>query len=718
MIPILYAKNSASFETNGIGKIACISGEVTEERNGKFEAKLVVPENGLHVSAIEMDSILKIKPNQKSDLQLFRVYKITTPINGKKEIYAEHISYELRFVPVNPFEVAASPDACTTVLNNLKSLAIQTNRFDFWTDVQTVANFGFKKPISVRNALGGIEGSVLDRFGGEYEWDNFIVKLHRARGSTTPVMALRYGKNIVDLKQEENIAETITGVVPFWSSADAETVVMLPEKVVEIENAALFPFKRTVPMDLSTEFNEEPTENELRVTAQAYLNSSGIGIPKVSIKIKFADLEDAEEYENLQRLGLCDLVEVVFPKLQIKANAKVVKYSFDFISEKYNSIEVGSLRNNMATVINSTNKAIEATLDTALQGASEEAKKATSWLTSGNGYVVAVKNADGSWKELLFMNTPDTETATNVLRINENGIGFSTTGIDGPYRNAWTIDGHLLADFMDAGTLRGVTIIAGGVNNQSGTITAKNAAGNNIVIINQNGITVNAGTINGANISVGGVNNQSGTITMYNSSGNVSGWWNNAELNVGNGATILGASSIRTKWLDCADVGGEAWFPNAIYINRSGTGLIESRRFAVLTWNNQAGGIISAPQDGVVEFSGDIKASNFIDNSDRRLKQNIEKLGSRIEFIKKLKPVSFRMKNKPERLRHGFIAQEAKEAIDSNSEDWVFWSKLEDENETQQLSYMEIIADLVEVEQELLKRVERLEGEIDGNKNS
>lgn len=78
---------------------------------------------------------------------------------------------------------------------------------------------------------------------------------------------------------------------------------------------------------------------------------------------------------------------------------------------------------------------------------------ATSWLTSADGYVVAVKDDDGTWKELLFLDTPDASTAKNVLRINTNGIGFSTTGVNGPYKNAWTIDGSLVADFITSGTI-------------------------------------------------------------------------------------------------------------------------------------------------------------------------------------------------------------------------------------------------------------------------
>jgi phage minor structural protein len=706
MKPILFSKNATSFLTNGLGRIDCISGEVVEERNGKFELKAVIPESGLHANEIEMDSILKVKPNDKASMQLFRVYKITKPINGKFEVYAAHISYQLRFIPVNPFEVAASPTACSTALSSLKSQSMQTNNFSFWTDVQTVANFGFKTPISVRNALGGVEGSILDRFGGEYEWDNFDVKLHRARGSIFPVMSLRYGKNIIDLKQEENIEQTITGVVPFWSNSDKTSVVMLPEKVVEISQASSFPYKRTVPLDLSQSFDDAPTESALRATAAAYLSQPGIGIPKVSIKVKFENIVDIPEYAQLQRVGLCDIVEVYFEKLGISATAKVIKYNYDFIREKYNSVEIGTLRDNLASVVTATNKLIEATLGEALKNASEEAKKATAWLTNSNGYVVAVKNNDGSWKELLFMNAPDMETATNVLRINENGIGFSTTGVHGIYRNAWTIDGHLLADFIDSGTLRGVEIIAGGTNNQSGTFRAKDASAQDVVVINKDGINIKKGTLDGATINVGKADNQAGVINMYDANNNKIGWWNNIQLNVGNGATVLSANGIGTKFLDCSSSNGEAWFPNGIFINRGGNGKFEGRSFAVNTWNNQNGGMIEAYQDGIITITRDLwVAGTILNSSDIRIKNDVQELKNSIELIKKMHPISFRTIDDPEHIRHGLIAQDFE--VLSNYGEWQVWKKTDDG--FQELGYMELIADIIKVEQELIEKIEEIE---------
>lgn len=443
MRPILFDKNATAFTTNGIGRLDCIECTVIEERNGQYELEATIPVDGEHSDQIEMSSIIVVKPNQTSSPQAFRIYKIEKPINGHFQIFAQHISYQLSFIPVMPFSILADSTACNDTLQAMKTNSAEDNPFTFWTDVTTVASYNQTVPASIRQRLGGVQGSVLDQFGGEYEWDNYTVKLHEHRGLVDPVVTLRYGKNITDINQEENISNTITGVCPYWSDTDGLNIVTLPEKVVESEYADNYPFKRTIPLDLSQDFETEPTESQLRSAAQDYLQSNNIGIPAVSIKVSFVNLADTEEYKDLitlMNVALCDKINVQFEKLGINASAKIVRTVYDVLSERYNSIEVGTVRTSLAQTITDTNGAIETTLDKALFAT----KNATQWLTGSNGYVMAIKNDDGTWKELLFLDTNDAETATNVIRINENGIGFSRNGVAGPYQQAWTMDGKLV----------------------------------------------------------------------------------------------------------------------------------------------------------------------------------------------------------------------------------------------------------------------------------
>lgn len=443
MKPILFSENATNFNTNGLGRLNPITCDVTEERNGQYTLEMTILVGSEHADQIAMCSIIVVKPNQSSDKQAFRVYKITKPINGRFKVYAEHISYQLSYIPVMPFSITSSSSACTQTLNGLVSNAAEDCPFSFSTDVTTVASYKQTLPASIRSRLGGVEGSVLDQFGGEYEWDNYDVILHANRGVTTPNVTLRYGKNITDITQEEYISNTITGVVPFWSDTEGTSVVTLTEKVVDSSYASNYPFKRTVPLDCSQAFETSPSESELRTYAQSYVNRSGIGIPTVSIQVSFVNLADTLDYKDiltLQSVNLCDKISVVFENLGIETTAKVVSYVYDCLAEKYKSIEVGSVKTSLAQTITNTNGAIE----TALNKANFNVRNATAWLTGSNGYVMAVKNNDGTWKELLFLDTNDAETATNVLRINENGIGFSSTGVDGPYTQAWTLDGKMV----------------------------------------------------------------------------------------------------------------------------------------------------------------------------------------------------------------------------------------------------------------------------------
>ena len=755
MKPILFDKAATSFNSNGLGTLNCISCKVTEERNGQFELEAEITEEELHVSDIDNDSIIVCKYADGSSKQPFRVYDIKKKSNGRFQIYAQHISYDLNKVVSMPFSITGSDQACELSLAGLKSNAIGSCPFNFSTDVHTVASFGYTTPMHVRALLGGVRGSILDQFGGEYEWDNYDVKLWSNRGVTVPTVSLRYGKNIKDLDQEKNISNTVTGVVPFWADSNGENLVTLPEKVVTSQYAASYPIQRTVPLDLSDQYEEAPTEQEMRTTAQAYVNQEGLGIPKVSIKVSFVQLWQTEDYKDiapLERVKLCDRVKVDFEKLGISTTAKIVKTVYDVLNDRYSSVEIGSVRTSLADTISDTSGLLETTL----AQATYVAKNATYWLTSSHGYVMAVKNPDGTWKELLFLDTNDAETAHNVLRINNNGIGFSTTGVNGTYTNAWTIDGHLVADFVDTGTLKGVTIQAGGSNNQNGTITVKDANGNNIVTLNvdgiavskgsisgsnivaggannqdgtisvkdasnniivkmnKDGLTVSKGTINGATINVGKSNNQAGTINMYDANNNRIGWWNNTQLNVGSGATVLSANGIGTKFLDCSSSSGEAWFPNGIFINRGGNGKFEGRSFAVNTWNNQNGGMIEAYQDGIITITRDLwVAGTILNSSDIRLKTNVKPLTKSTELIKKMHPISFKTIDDEIHTRHGLIAQDFEEL--SNYGEWQVWHRTDDGY--QELGYMELIADIIACEQEILERLDRIEEKLKEGEN-
>lgn len=507
MNPILFSENSTTFTTNGIGRLSsAISCECVEERNGQYEVELTYPIDGQHYSDIGIRKIIVVIPSDGATLQAFRIYKISKPINGKVVINARHISYDLSKNTSMPFSITSSPSACSQALAGLKSHAVETCPFSFWTDVTTAGSYNQSAPASIKSRLGGVEGSVLDQFGGEYEWDNFTVKLHRQRGSLAELngLTLRYGKNITDITQEENIASTATGAVPYWQDYEGD-LVTLPEQAVYSQYASRYSQHLTVPLDLSEKFDDKPTVEALRAAANVVVNASEFGLPKVSIEVSFVALWQTEEYKDiapLQRVKLCDEVTVSFEKLGVDVTAKVVKTVYDVLAERYQSIQIGSVRSNLAMTLTDQNAQTLRQIEAQAVSVETAINNATKWLTTAGGYVIAIRNADGSWKELIFSNMTDPyDSNAKILRVNNNGIGFSLNGMNGTFRNAWTIDGNLVADFITTGTMsaariKGGTLQLGGNNNTNGILQIVNASGTEIGKWDVNGINVKAGQLN------------------------------------------------------------------------------------------------------------------------------------------------------------------------------------------------------------------------------
>lgn len=443
--PILYNSNETEFNHNGIGTLSdCISCVVTEERNGAYELEMEYPTSGIHADMISSRSIIKAKPNVKSKNQLFRVYGISKPLNGVFKISAEHISYDLTGVAVSPFFAASAK----TAFKNLKKSETIPSNFSFSTDIFKSKMFTVENPSSVRYILGGSEGSFLDAFGGEFEFDNFNVILHEERGRESGVL-VKYGKNLTNFEQEENCSNVFTAVYPFYRYE--ETLIELPEKIVRVPGN--FNFEKIKVLDLTMEFESLPTVEELEAKTQSYINSHQIGVPDVSITLSFVDLSQTEEYKDFEKeaIGLCDTVGVEFPLMGVTAKSKVIRTVFDSLEEKFEEIELGSYRYSIADTIKDQQKEIEKVSNPTFY--KEIVNSATDWLTNGKGYKVERRDANGNAIDTLYMDTPDIETAKNVLRIGQSGIGFSKDGVNGPYYSAWTIDGRFNADFIVSGSL-------------------------------------------------------------------------------------------------------------------------------------------------------------------------------------------------------------------------------------------------------------------------
>lgn len=454
---LLYPSEETAFADNGLGALSdAVSCTVTEARNGEFELQMEYPLTGIHYGEIAARRLLTAKPSPTADPQPFRIYRITRPLGGKVTVYARHISYDLSGVTVAPFTASSAAGAFAAI----EAGATENNGFSFWTDVTAAGNLSAAVPSSARSLLGGAEGSILDVFGGEYEFDGFTVRLRSRRGQDSGV-SIRYGKNLTSLEQDENIAGVATGVYPFWAGEDG-ALVTLPEKTVDAPGT--YDFEYIIPLDLSGEFEEAPSVSALRERAQRYVEDNQIGVPSVSLSVAFQPLEQTEEYKDmalLEKVNLCDTVTVEYPALGVSATAKCVKTVYDALKDRYTSIELGDAKANFVdTVLQQEKKIEKAPTASYIQQA---VLNATNLITGNKGGYVVLHDStgDGEPDEILIMDRPDIAAAVKVWRWNSGGLGYSSTGYNGPYGTAVTQDGAIVADFITAGILNAGVIKSG-----------------------------------------------------------------------------------------------------------------------------------------------------------------------------------------------------------------------------------------------------------------
>ena len=354
MSMFLYASTETAFSSNGLGSLRdAIDAEVYEELNGQFELTMRYPVSGFLFSKISTDCYITAKPNPVSKHQPFRIYRITKPMGGIVTVYGRHMAYNLGKFVAQPFAPATAKGAMAL----LPEKAVPECPFTFWTDIEKEGIMLVVRPTDLWTVLGSSEGAMLEVYGGEYEFDGFDVKLHQRRGADRGV-SIRYGKNLRSLEQDENVANVYTGVYPFW--ADDTHVVQLPELYVSADGN--FPEQKLLPLDLSDQFEEEPTEDDLRAAALVYILTHDIGKPEVSLKVEFVPLEQTEEYkgwEGVEQVLLGDTVSVYFPQLGVETSARAVATRYRPILGRYKEVTLGTVKTTLASTVAQTKSGIE-----------------------------------------------------------------------------------------------------------------------------------------------------------------------------------------------------------------------------------------------------------------------------------------------------------------------------------------------------------------------
>ena len=347
MIPILYESNETEFTSNGLGRLRdCIRCECVEERNSIYEVEFDYPVDGSHYSDIKLGRIIAAEHDEVGDIQPFDIYSYSRPIDGVVTFHARHISYRQRGLVVSGKNVN-SLDAAFFMLMR----ATPDNPFIYWSDMSKDGKMGAADgvPRSVREMLGGVEGSILDTYGGEYEWDKFRVRLWKNRG-TDRDFTIRYGVNMTEYTEDMNYDDSYTSVVPYWSKDN----VIVQGSIVSLGSPGYDGRESCRPLDLSDKFENKPTKAQLENMALNYLMNNQPSLPSTNIKVNFIRLQDSDEYHqfaNLQKCSLCDSIHVVFPLYGIEGTIKIVKVVWDVLLERYKEMELGNLSTTLAEAL-------------------------------------------------------------------------------------------------------------------------------------------------------------------------------------------------------------------------------------------------------------------------------------------------------------------------------------------------------------------------------
>lgn len=357
MIPILYEASETMFTSNGIGRLNDVASvEVVEERNGQFECNFEMPIDGAHFDDIICGRIIYVTHDDSKIPQPFDIVSYSKPIDGKVKFHAVHVSYRQSGIVAKAQNINSLSAAMAAMTETAQPDNPFVYKHDFESNAYMAAFDGI--PRSVRQLLGGIEGSVLDAYGGEYEWNNFTVYLHRERGINRS-FTIRYGVNMTDYNDDTDYSGTYTSCVPYWKGNDNGAEKIVFGNLTESGNASYNGRSVCAALDLSDKFETAPTVAQLTQAAKNYMVANQTNLPHQTIKVDFVRLQDLgyEGLENLLQCNLCDRINVEFPRYGMRGQFKIVKTVWDALEDRYKSMELGALSVSLADALGITTSA-------------------------------------------------------------------------------------------------------------------------------------------------------------------------------------------------------------------------------------------------------------------------------------------------------------------------------------------------------------------------
>ena len=464
---ILYDTKELEFKTLGLGILRdAITVSVTEELNGLFELTMEYPIDGYLFNELKFTRIICCKSNPYSKPQPFRIYSITTPINRTVTISAAHISYDLSGFIVDPFSAGNMDET----IAGLKTKVYGDCPFDYVHTVSESGELNVLEPKSVRSVLGGIH--VSKAYQPDFTFDGLTVIMEDKRGAETGVNVV-YGKNLIDINQDENNSNVYTAIYPYWRD-DEGNVAVLSERVINTPGE--WNYTKIYPLDLSDKFETIPTQDEMRAFAIAYIEAYSIGIPEISLSISVLQLNGTDyEREMLTgKINLGDTITVQFPDAKINAKARCIKTVYNPLQNRYETLELGDAVRTLTDSIISSSQSIDSKINAAIESNKEYVD---------NVITNATKPKEGSLllypndrpENLIAMDSTNMSAARTVWKFNKDGLSLSTNGYNGTYikfhQNGKTVLNDNTVDSLDvaSGTIESLEVTT--ITKEVGTVT-------------------------------------------------------------------------------------------------------------------------------------------------------------------------------------------------------------------------------------------------------
>lgn len=474
----IYDKNTNEFNNNGYGILKdSIVANVTEALNDEYSLMIEYPVKGNLAEYLVEENIIKAEVGT-GNLQLFRIKQVEKTITRIK-VYALHIFYDLLDNYI--LESTSTEVNCQTALSNLLTSTESPNPFEAFSDISITASQNIEMQNPVEAILGDNENSLISLYGGELEKDNFKVRLLSRLGADNGVK-ISLGKNINSINISTISTSVVTRAIPVGYNK-----LLLPEIYVDSPRLNEYPEPKYIKCDYPDIKVDQENEDaygtleeayaEMRRRASLIFSENHMDQPVINIKVDWVELSQVEgyreRYSNIEKVELGDTVSVEL--YGNTYNTRCIKRIYNVLLKRAEFFEIGTLKPNL---LRSTNKEIavfkkriEELPGSILENAKDEA---TALITSAmGGYIHKTQS------ELFIMDTDEVETASHVWRWNINGLGYSSTGINGPYGIAITNDGQIVADFITAGTLN-VSKIGGLQDILSGLAASISLNGNNI----------------------------------------------------------------------------------------------------------------------------------------------------------------------------------------------------------------------------------------------